>query len=298
MTIPAIHNDPSSAPVVAAILGVFCFAVLDATLKSLSTALPTSEVAFFRFAAGSLFAGAAFLRSRQSWPPRDTVVATLVRAAVTVATVFTFVYALSVLPLANAVVLTYSAPLFMALLGRLLLGERVTRRAALALAIGFSGIFVTFAGRLSVPDQPELVLGSASAVLSGALYALSMVLARLRSNRDTIEFTVFGQNIFATAMVLPFIVTGWQVPPPSLLGSFVLVGFTAVVAQFLMVWAFMRTVATRVAPIEYSSILWAGIFGYILFGERPTWATLAGAVLVAASGLLVATARSVPIENG
>lgn len=298
MTTPDIHNDPSPVPIVAAVLGVFSFAVLDALLKSVSTTLPTVEVVFFRFAFGSVFATAAFVWARQPWPGRDTVIATIVRAAITIAAVITFVFAVSVLPLANAVTLTYTAPIFMALFGRLLLGEVVTRRTGLAIVIGFAGIVVAFAGKLALPDQTILLLGSASAVLSGASYALSMVLARLRSTRDTIEFTVFGQNVFATVMVAPFAAAAWQAPDLPLLGSFAAIGFSAVVAQFLLVWAFAHAVASRLAPIEYMNILWAALFGLVFFHERPTWATLIGALLIAASGLLVATARSTPLENG
>jgi S-adenosylmethionine uptake transporter len=60
----------------------------------------------------------------------------------------------------------------------------------------------------------------------------------------------------------------------------------------------MHAAATRVAPIEFTSILWAGIFGYLIFGEHPGNATLLGALLIAASGLMVTSQQSTPVESG
>jgi S-adenosylmethionine uptake transporter len=281
-----------------AILGVFSFAVLDALLKSVAIRFPTLEVVFLRFASASVFATLLLAWSRPSMPTREAVFATFLRACVTVGATAGFVYAVSVLPLANAVVLAYTAPFFMVLFGWLLLGEAVTRRAAAAIAVGFAGILVTMAGRLTMADSAALLLGSGSAVLSGACYALSMILARQRSAHDTVEFTVWGQSIFSSLLVLPFAIGGWQPLDAGAAISFSAIGLAAVVAQCLAVWAFMHAAATRVAPIEFTSILWAGIFGYLIFGEHPGIATLLGALLIAASGLMVTSRQSTPVESG
>jgi len=187
-----IRNDQSVKPIVVAVLGVFSFAILDLLLKTVSASVPTSQVVFLRFLSASVFATILLIWSRPTWPTRSAVVATFVRACATVVATFTFVYAVAILPLANTVVLAYSAPFFMALFGWLLLGERVSRRAALAIAIGFAGIVVTMAGRLATAESAAMLWGSCSAVLSGASYALSMILARQRSSLDTVEFTVWG----------------------------------------------------------------------------------------------------------
>jgi S-adenosylmethionine uptake transporter len=281
-----------------AILGVFSFAVLDALLKSVAIRFPTFEVVFLRFASASVFATLLLAWSRPSMPTREAVFATFLRACVTVGATAGFVYAVSVLPLANSVVLAYTAPFFMVLFGWLLLGEAVTRRAAAAIAVGFAGILVTMAGRLTMADSAALLLGSGSAVLSGACYALSMILARQRSAHDTVEFTVWGQSIFSSLLVLPFAIGGWQPLDAGAAISFSAIGLAAVVAQCLAVWAFMHAAATRVAPIEFTSILWAGIFGYLIFGEHPGIATLLGALLIAAGGLMVTSQQSTPVESG
>jgi S-adenosylmethionine uptake transporter len=281
-----------------AILGVFSFAVLDALLKSVAIRFPTLEVVFLRFASASVFATLLLAWSRPSMPTREAVFATFLRACVRVGATAGFVCAVSVLPLADAVVLAYTAPFFMVLFGWLLLGEAVTRRAAAAIAVGFAGILVTMAGRLTMADSAALLLGSGSAVLSGACYALSMILARQRSAHDTVEFTVWGQSIFSSLIVLPFAIGGWQPLDAGAAISFSAIGLAAVVAQCLAVWAFMHAAATRVAPIEFTSNMWSGIIGYLIIAEHPGIATLLGALLIAASGLMVTSQQSTPVESG
>jgi S-adenosylmethionine uptake transporter len=295
---PPIHNDTSLKPIAVAILGVFSFAILDALLKSVAIRFPTVEVVFLRFASASVFATALLIWSRPKMPTGEAVFATFLRACATVGATAGFVYAVAVLPLANAVVLAYSAPFFMALFGWLLLGEPVSRRAAGAIAVGFAGIIVTMAGRLATAGSMEMALGSGSAILSGACYALSMILARKRSAHDTVEFTVWGQSVFSSLIVLPFAISGWQPVDTGAAVSFGAIGLAAVVAQCLVVWAFMHAAATRVAPIEFTSILWAGTFGFLFFGEPPGVATLIGALLIAVSGLMVANQQSSPVESG
>jgi S-adenosylmethionine uptake transporter len=97
--------------------------------------------------------------------------------------------------------------------------------------------------------------------------------------------------------MLPFVITTWQPLDLRLVVSFTGIGLSAVAAQCLVVWAFMHAVATRVAPIEFTSILWAGIFGFLFFGEKPGLSTLLGALLIAASGLMIAGRRSMPVEG-
>src|SRR5690606_482076 len=112
----------------------------------------------------------------------------------TISAVYTFVFALTMLPLATVVVLAYTAPMFMVVLGRIMLGEKVGRKAVLAIILGFAGVVVTMAGRMALADPMEMLLGCVSALVSSASYALSMILARLRSTEDSVEFTVWGQN--------------------------------------------------------------------------------------------------------
>jgi S-adenosylmethionine uptake transporter len=296
MSRPGIVSDPSLKPLVVGALGVLAFSVLDAMLKGVSVRMPLFEVLFMRFAWGAVYSTAVFLKARQRLPDRHAIAAQFVRALVSLVAILGFVAALAVLPLANTIVLSYSTPIFMVLFGRLLLGEPITRRAMLAIAVGFAGILVTLSGRLSMMShEPAVLVGSGGALLSGAAYALSMILVRRRSARVTIEFTILGQNWFAALLALPVAVAAWQ--PLSWRDGilFATMGVAGVVAQFLTIWAFGRAPASRLAPLEFTSLIWASLFGFVFFAEVPGAATLGGAVLIIASGLIVTYGNPLPL---
>jgi drug/metabolite transporter (DMT)-like permease len=298
MSESAIRNDRSVTPLLVAALAVFSFSILDAMLKGATARVPVLEVIFLRFVAGAIFASIIFARTGQSFPGIEAFRANLIRAAVMVVSSFGLVYAVSVLPLADAIVLGYSTPIFLALFGRLLLSEPVPRRAFAAIALGALGVAVMFHSRLSLPNGFLHILGSASALLSAAAYALSMILARMRSARDSIEFTIWAQNFFSMLLAIPGALLVWQAPSIGDLGYFGIVGLVAMVAHFLIVWAFTRAAAARLAPLEFTGLIWAGLLGFLFFHEQPGIEILLGAMLIAASGIIIATGRSQPVENG
>jgi S-adenosylmethionine uptake transporter len=152
--------------------------------------------------------------------------------------------------------------------------------------------------RLVLPDGFLHILGLASALLSAAAYALSMILARMRSAKDSIEFTIWTQNTFSMILSLPGAAIVWSAPTLGDLGYFGIIGAVAMVAHFLIVFAFSRAAAARLAPIEFTGLIWAGVLGFLFFGERPGIELLVGAALIAGSGIMVATGRSQPVENG
>lgn len=282
-----MHDDRSHRPLLVALSGIFCFALLDALLKSVSISLPLSQVVFLRFLSGLIFATILFMARRPYIPTLAGVQASLLRALATISAVYTFVFALTMLPLATVVVLAYTAPMFMVVLGRIMLGEKVGRKAVLAIILGFAGVVVTMAGRMALADPMEMLLGCVSALVSSASYALSMILARLRSTEDSVEFTVWGQNAFGTLILFPIALLDWHPVGGALLLSFTAIGFSAVISQFLVVWAFVHTTAARIAPLEFTSIFWASLFGFVFFAEVPGLSMALGAVLIVLSGLIV-----------
>jgi drug/metabolite transporter (DMT)-like permease len=291
----AFRNDRSATPLLLAALAVLAFAVLDAMLKGAVGRLPVFEVLFLRFGVGALYASLIFARTGQPMPGSEAFRANLVRAGAMVVSSVCLVHAFSILPLADAIVLGDSAPIFMALFGGLILGERVTGRAAAAILVGAAGVVVTLSGRLSVPHETQ-ILASLSAVVSAAAYALSMILARRRSARDSVAFSVWAQNLFCMILVLPVAIAVWRSPATADLVWFAAIGLAAMVAHFLVLAAFARAAAARLAPIEFTGLLWAVSFGFLFFGETPGIEILLGGALIAASGLLVATHTSLPIE--
>ena len=127
-------------PRAAAAIGVL--SAMDAVIKAMAARYPVFEVAFLRFAFGLVLASGTLVLARPGWPSRETVIANGGRALIAVVTATTFFFALSRLPLAETLVLTFLSPMFVALFAVLLLGERPDRRIFMALAAGFTGVLV------------------------------------------------------------------------------------------------------------------------------------------------------------
>jgi drug/metabolite transporter (DMT)-like permease len=264
--------------------------LMDAVIKAMAARYPTFQVAFLRFAFGLVVASAALAVARPGLPTRDTLVANAGRAALTVVTATTFFFALGELPLAEALVLTFLSPMFVALFGILMLGERPDRRILAALAAGFVGVVVVVSDQLGAGDRVRSLAGIAAALVSAICYAFGLVLLRARAQRDPIVYIVFLQNLGAALILAPGAYAVWQVPNWSDLGFFALIGTLGVGGHFLLTGAFARAEAARLASLEYTALIWAALLGYAFFQEVPTLGTALGAALIV-TGAFVASRR-------
>lgn len=270
--------------------GIAVLCAMDAFLKISTARFATFEVAFLRFAGGSIVALALLAALRPGWPSRETVAANAGRALLGVVTATTFFYALGQLPLAETLVLTFLSPMFTALFSVMLLGERVDRTIVMALAAGFVGTLVVVVGQIDAGAERSLT-GVAAALLSALCYAMGLVLLRARAQRDAVIIIVAFQNVGPMLIIAPFAAAVWTPPTEADLGLFLWIGVLGVAGHILLTTAFARAEAARLAPLEYTALIWAGLLGYAMFGEVPTVATFAGAALIV-TGAAIATRRA------
>lgn len=272
-------------PALRAVAGIAVLSAMDAVIKGLSAHYPTFQVALMRFAFGSLMAIAVAAATRPGWPSRETVVANGMRSVVAVLTASTFFYALGQLPLAETLVLSFLAPSFVALLGLVILREPVGLRIVGALAVGFAGTLIVAFGGGEAAGARSLT-GVAAALASAVFYALSVVLLRQRAQRDRFMHIVLFQNLGPLLLISPFGLAVWQTPAlPHLAWAFVM-GILGVAGHILMASAFAKAEAARLAPLEYTALIWAALLGYGVFGEIPTPATAIGGTLIVGAALL------------
>ena len=275
---------------VRAAAAIAVLSAMDAVIKAMAAKYPTFEVAFLRFSFGLVFATAALAIARPGRPSRETVIANAGRAALAVVTATTFFFALGQLPLAEALVLTFLSPMFVALFGALMLGERPDRRILAALVAGFAGVLVVVSDSFGAPGEARSLIGVAAALVSAVCYAFGLVLLRARAQRDPISIIVFFQNLGTALILAPFAYAVWVTPTAADLAAFVLIAALGVGGHFIMTSAFARAEAARLAAFEYTALIWAALLGYLFFGEVPTLATLVGAVLIV-GGAAVASRR-------
>lgn len=269
-----------------AILGIALLTAMDAVVKAQMQQHPFAVALFMRFAMGALCAFVVLAVVRPPRPTRPSVVGNLIRVPVVVLTAGSFFYSLSVLPLAEALTLAFLAPVFVALLGGLLLRERLDRRIVQALGFGVLGMLVMVWPRLQ-GHVTGTSLGVAAALFSAVTYAFNLILLRKIAQREHPAVIVGFQNAGPAACVaipafLAFVpMTAWD------LAAYFAAGALGVAGHLTLTSAFARAEASRLAPLEYTALVWASLLGYFMFGEVPLITTYAGALLIVAGALSV-----------
>jgi drug/metabolite transporter (DMT)-like permease len=272
-----------------AIAGIAILSIMDAVIKNAAARYPTFELTFARFLFGGLVIAIVVAYVRPGWPSPETLRTNGVRALLVVVTSTCFFYALSVLPLAETLALSFLSPIFMALFASAFLKERVDGRIFVALALGFCGMAVMVGGKVGGGFDGS-TWGVIAALVSAVTYALSMVLLRARARHDPVVTIVAIQNIGPALLLAAPAAAVWIPPTVPDWGLFAVIGAMGVTGHLLLARAFARAEAARLAPLEYTSLLWAVALGYVFFGETPGIATLGGALLIV-FGAIVASRR-------
>jgi len=276
-------------PFLLGLAAIGLFSVLNALIKGLSAQFDTLQIAFLRYLFGGLWILVYVSITRPGWPSLATVEANVVRGVLSLVTGLSFFYALRELPLADAITLSFLAPLFVTLFSVLLLKERPGPYIIAALGLGFAGMLVMVAG-LGGDEEDRSLLGIIASLVSSITYGLSMTLLRARARRDPLDLIVFFQQWIPALFIAPAAGVVWKAPAPEHLGLFAILGILAVSAHLLLARAFSLAEASQLAPIEFSALIYAAIIGTVFFGETLTMGTLAGAALIIL-GAFLATKR-------
>lgn len=277
----------SPAPVFAGILAVAVLSVMDALIKEAGSRMGTPQVVLLRYAFGVLALLPIVLSGRVALPTRATFRRAALRVVFTIGTAYFFFKTLTLLPLAESIAITFTAPFFMLVASRLLLGEPMPRRALGAIAVGFLGVIVMVVGRGGFGGGPAFSFGYLTGLACSITYALSMILMRRDTGHDPVVALVFAQNLSAFAVAIPMGVLTWTAPSAATLGLFLAAGVLGTAGHLAFAVAYARAPASRLAPLEYTAFLWASLFGAVFFGEIPSPWTLAGAVLIVGACLSV-----------
>ncbi len=206
----------------------------------------------------------------------------LLRSLAGLASMGCYFYSLAHLPLAEAALLAMTAPLFIAPIARLWLDEPMTRRTLAALALGFAGVALILrpgAGALSVPALVGLT--------GGALAAVAKVTIRRMAGRVPGPEIVFWFSLIGTLGGAGPAVLHWTTPDARGWGLLIGLGLCGAVGQVLMTRAYALAPAAQIGPFTYSAILYASLFGWLLWGHTLDALGLAGAALIISAGLLV-----------
>jgi len=207
---------------------------------------------------------------------------TALRTLAVIVTGVSAFYAFSVLPLAQTYAILFASPLLITVLAIPFLGERVRLRRWMAVLVGLTGVLIVLR-----PGEAEMSAGHLAALLAAFTGAFASVIVRKIGRDERSEvlmlYPMLG-NYVVTGAALPFV---YQPMPVQHLGLVVVISGFGFVAGLCLIAAYRRAEAALVAPMQYSQILWAAVYGALFFGETPDGATLAGAGLIIASGLYI-----------
>lgn len=276
--------------------GIAAFSIMDALMKGLSLEMGAYNALLWRTMAGALLGGAIFYWRRCAWPSQPVMRVHLIRGGLSAVMAILFFWGLARVPMAQAIALAFVAPLIALFLAAVLLKERIERRAILASALGFAGVVVIFAGQADAKLGPDAFWGSVAILCSACLYAYNIILMRQQAQlAGPVEIAFFMSLIMTACFMLaaPFLAF---LPPLSQLPAIGGAAILAFVSLMLLSWAYARAEAQHLAPVEYTSFIWAAMLGYLIFGERIIPLTLVGGGMIILA-CLIAASRPAAIAN-
>ncbi|KLK90364.1 membrane protein [Microvirga vignae] len=276
------------------VLSALVFTMMSAVLKTLMDRYPTGEVVFFRssFAILPLWLWLAWKGDLINGLRTKTVVGHFKRGFLGTGAMFLGFAALSFLPLHDAIAIGYASPLILVILAAILLKEKIRAYRWTAVAVGFIGVMImlspyltpeTFAGGILAGPS----LGAICAFVGAVCSAGAMVQVRRLTGTEKTGAIVFYFFILASGLSFCTILLGWNMPDAKDLALFVLGGILGGIGQILLTESYRYADASVIAPFDYTTMVWALLFGWLMFGDLPTPTILVGAAIVAATGLFI-----------
>jgi len=274
-------NQNPYLPIGLALGGVFLYSVLDAVMKAQGLAMGAYSAMYWRNVTGAVLAAALYLPVRPPRPSRPAFKLHMIRSALTAVMMYCFFFGLTRVPLAQAIGLTFIAPIIALFLAAPFLGERIGAHSKLSALLGFGGVMVVVGGDLLSMNAETDFLGVSALLAFAVMYAVNLILQRkLALIAKPMEIT-FYQNAFVLLFITPFAPFFLLMPANEWQwGGAVLAGSAAIGSLILVSIAYRRAEAQRLISTEYTAFVWAAMFGWWFFGETVTAQTLLGTGLI------------------
>ncbi len=256
-----------------------CLTGMTTLAKQLGSELPSIQVIFFRALMGFCMAMPFLLRAGSGGLRTGRPVLMGVRAIVGSMTMMCGLYAVIYIPLADAITITFSRTLFVAILAVLILREVMGPRRIIVTLVGFVGVLIMV--RPTGAIEPAALIAVAGAFFGG----LTIILIKILSRTENTAIQV------AYAAIAGLIVTGiptymqWVTPTWTQLGMLILMGIVSVTGQTCFIKGYAVGEATAIAPIDYTRLIFAGFAGFLFFGDVPDAITIGGAVIIVTASL-------------
>ncbi len=278
-TSPAVSNTIRG--IISMILGGGGLTISDAATKWLTESIPIGEILFVRSLVVACAIGLIVsLRGEKKSLRIGRLRNQAMRSVLAVSTTFLIVLSLANLPLNEVVAILFMGPIFIAVLATPVLGERVGRQRWLAVLMGFAGMLI-----IVRPGTAAFQFAALLPVAAALSASMRDIVTRHISTTETSTAILFYSMVAVMLAGLASAPFGWAPMDIRVLAVTIFAGLMFGLGHFFIIEAFRYGEATVVAPFRYANLIWATVFGFLIWREVPSTWMLAGAPLVVASGL-------------
>ncbi|OAF00880.1 multidrug DMT transporter permease [Bradyrhizobium centrolobii] len=277
------YDDRSArlAGVALMVLSIFMFSFGDAMGKFLVGTYSVGQLLFLRACAALLLLSPLVWRQRRAFLNLERPWLQLIRVTLSTLEVAAFFLATVYLPLADVITYYLAGPIFVTAMSAIFLGERVGWRRWTAILIGFCGVLIALRPSAQTVSLPALI------ALGGSLSFATLMLIT-RSLRKTPDIVMASSQFVGTFLLgAALSAFHWVPPTKGSLVIFALAGCVSVTALFCVNRSLKLAPASVVVPYQYSMIVWAVIFGFVVFGDVPSIATIVGAAIIIGAGFYI-----------
>lgn len=265
-----------------------CFVGVTVTVRYIGPSVPAAEAAFLRYVFGTMMLAPVIYRlfrgslKVHSWRTMG------VRGVSHGLGVSLWFYAMARLPIAEVTALGYVTPILVTLGAALFLGERLQLRRILAIALGLIGVMIILRPGVSV-----ISVGQFAQLAATPLFAASFLLAKKMTGKEDLSVIVAGLSIVCTLTLLPGALLNWVNPTPGDIALLILTALFATAGHYTMTRAFSLAPLATLQPISFLQLLWATLFGVLLFGESIDIYVVTGGTILVISTSYIAHRESV-----
>ncbi|MDA9613291.1 DMT family transporter [Paracoccaceae bacterium] len=277
------HQTPVMRGIVLMCLSTVAFSIMHGLVRFVSEVMPPFQIAFFRNVFGLAFLLPLLMRSRFEILRTKQIGLHALRGVINMVAMLMFFTALSISPIAKVTALGFTAPIFMAVLAVLVLGERFRIYRWSAIFFGFVGMLIILRPGLVVIDTGALlVIGSA------LLWAVAMLIIKIQSRTESSLTIVAYMGIFLGVFSIAPALWVWQPFELQTLGLMVLIGLFGSIAQMAISQSLKETDPTALMPFDFLKLIWTAMIGAWFFAEIPDMYTWIGATVIFLSGFFIA----------
>ena len=277
------RQTPVLRGIVLMCVSTVAFSIMHGLVRFVSEVLPPFQIAFFRNIFGLAFLLPLLMRSRFSILRTKRIGLHALRGIINIIAMLMFFTALSISPIAKVTALSFTAPIFMAILAVFVLRERFRIYRWLAILSGFIGMLIILRPGLVAIDTGALLVTA-----SAGLWAIALLLIKILSRTEASLTIVAYMGIFLGVFSIFPALWVWQHFGMQTLFWLALIGLFGTIAQMSLSQSLKETDPTALMPFDFLKLVWTALIGAWFFSEIPDVYTLVGAAVIFASGFFIA----------